>query len=161
MLTFMSQDDRFGGIRFKTDFGVVPLETASPASNVDLLAEDDWRVGNELAVDTGAEAEQREFAEMQMEEYLSFMTALRQIASQEAYQHFRFFYTGNAPMMEFALNNMKQAAGLMGLMVLAVIGLLWFLFRSLSAVVWPVTVIICSAFWSIGLLMCSPLGYTI
>lgn len=152
VLTFMSQDDRFGGIRFKTDFGVVPLETASPASNVDLLAEDDWRVGNELAVDTGAEAEQREFAEMQMEEYLSFMTALRQIASQEAYQHFRFFYTGNAPMMEFALNNMKQAAGLMGLMVLAVIGLLWFLFRSLSAVVWPVTVIICSAFWSIGLL---------
>lgn len=152
VLTFVSEDDRYGGLRFKTDFGVVPLHGVTPDSPPDLLAEDDWQVGESLTVDTQAEAAQREFAEMQMEEYLDFMTALRQVTAQPTYEHFRFYFTGNAPMMEFALNNMKQAAGLMGLMVIAVVGLLWTLFRSLSAVIWPITVIICSAFWSIGLL---------
>ena len=61
--------------------------------------------------------------------------------------------------MEFALNNMKQSANLLGLMVLAVIALLWILFKSWSAVIWPVLVIACSAFWAIGFM--SWLGVTL
>ncbi|MFT5719066.1 MAG: putative RND superfamily exporter protein, partial [Oleiphilaceae bacterium] len=91
-----------------------------------------------------------EFQDMQMDEYLNFMTELRTISAKPAYQHFNFYFTGNAAMMEFALNNMKQSANLLGLMILAVIVLLWFLFKSWSAVIWPVLVIACSAFWAIG-----------
>ena len=99
------------------------------------------------------------YQDMQMDEYLNFMTELRAITQKTAYQHFNFYFTGNAAMMEFALNNMKQSAGLLGLMVLAVIALLWILFRSWSAVFWPVLVIACSAFWAIGFM--SWLGITL
>ena len=88
---------------------------------------------------------------MQMEEYLSFMTNLRAITEKEQYQHFTFYFTGNAPMMEFAMQSMGQAGTLMIIMVLIVMLLLWFLFKSLSAVVWPIVVIVSSAFWTIGL----------
>ncbi|MDX1452801.1 MAG: MMPL family transporter, partial [Oleiphilaceae bacterium] len=151
-LAYFSKDDRYGGIRFKTDFGVVPLYPETGKQENNLLAEDDWQVGGELQINTALQSQQTEYAEMQMEEYLDFMTALRQVTSQPEYAHFTFYYTGNAAMMEFAMNNMKQAVGLMGLMVVAVVLLLWLLFHSFSAVIWPVLVICCSAFWSIGLL---------
>lgn len=156
-LAYYSKDFKYGGIRLKTDFGAVPKQTATTEEPTnDLLAEDDFDFGNdfgsELTVDTSLQAEDIEFASMEMEEYLTFMTELRVIADKPQYSHFEFFFTGQAAMMEFAMNNMKQAAGLMGLMLLVVVGLLWGLFRSWSAVIWPVLVIACSAFWSIGLL---------
>lgn len=158
-LSFFSEDFRYGGIRIKTDFGVVPLsgETASKEDN--LLADDDFGLASDLEVDDSIANEKIDFKEMAMDEYLAFMVALRSVADQPEYEHFKFHYTGNAAMMEFAMNNMAQASALMGLMLLAVIVLLWFLFRSFSAVFWPVLVISFSAFWSIGFL--SLIGVTL
>ena len=157
-LSYYSKNFNYGGILLKTDFGVVPVasgkegESSSNSANPDLLSEDPFEMEATFAVDTSIEHERLEFEDMQMDEYLTFMTELRAIAAKPAYQHFNFYFTGNAAMMEFALNNMKQSAGLLGLMVLAVIALLWVLFRSWSAVIWPVLVIACSAFWAIGLM---------
>ena len=152
-LTYFSQDFQYGGVRLKTDFGVVPKAAAVPMPNSqNLLAEDDFAMGDSLEVDQNIEQQIIEFQDMQMEEYLQFMTELRELANKPEFSHFEFFYTGQAAMMEFAMNNMKQASGLLGLMVLAVIALLYFLFHSWSAVIWPVLVIACSAIWSIGFL---------
>lgn len=152
-LAYFSKDYLYGGIRLKTDFGAVPKQKITTSSDsVDLLAEDDFEMGDELSVNTSLQIEEVEFESMEMEQYLEFMTDLRVVADKPEYQDFEFYFTGQAAMMEFAMHNMKQAAGLMGVMVLVVIGLLWGLFRSWSAVVWPVLVIACSAFWSIGLL---------
>ncbi len=179
-LTYFSDDHRYSGIRIKTDFGVIfkdqtndSLESDENISN-DLLASDEFEfdtsslssvstsenlnssnINKQSALDT----QQREFEEMKMDEYLTFMTALREVAAQDKYQHFDFHFTGNAAMMEFAMNNMAQASMLMGLMLLAVVCLLWLLFKSFSAVVWPVVVISFSAFWSIGFL--SLIGVTL
>ncbi|MFT6264336.1 MAG: putative RND superfamily exporter protein [Oleiphilaceae bacterium] len=151
-LSYFSKDYHYGGIILKTDFGVVPVvdELSEDSNNIDLLTEDDYEVDDALLVDMNLENESVEFQDMQMDEYLNFMTELRTISAKPAYQHFNFYFTGNAAMMEFALNNMKQSANLLGLMILAVIVLLWFLFKSWSAVIWPVLVIACSAFWAIG-----------
>ena len=157
-LSYYSKNFNYGGIQLKTDFGVVPVsnendgESNNSSASPDLLSEDSFEMEADFAVDTSIEHERIEFEDMQMDEYLTFMTELRAIAAKPAYQHFNFYFTGNAAMMEFALNNMKQSAGLLGLMVLAVIALLWILFRSWSAVIWPVLVIACSAFWAIGLM---------
>lgn len=159
-LSFYSEDFHYGGIRLKTDFGVVPLG-ADVEQNVkqDLLAEDDFTASDDFKIDESIALQAQEFKEMSMDEYLHFMTALRQIADKPEYEHFKFHYTGNAAMMEFAMNNMAQASALMGLMLLAVVVLLWFLFKSFSAVFWPVLVITFSAFWSIGFL--SLIGVTL
>lgn len=153
-LAYYSKDFTYGGMRIKTDFGVVPVEqhTAEMAGDTDLLSDDDFEVGTSLAIDESISNTPIEYQDMQMDEYLSFMGDLRAVATQEKYQHFEFFYTGNAAMMEFAMNNLKQASSLLGLMLIVVVVLLWILFHSWSAVIWPVLVIACSAFWSIGLL---------
>ncbi|MCG8614428.1 MAG: MMPL family transporter, partial [Pseudomonadales bacterium] len=143
-----------------TDFGVVPLALPltgdegdtglDTEGETDFLSADDMLLGGELVVDESISVEEIEYADMQMAEYLDFMTALRAVADLPEFSGFRFYYTGNAPMMEFALNNMKQASVLLLFMIFIVVGLLWFLFRSLSAVVWPIVVIAGSAFWTIG-----------
>lgn len=153
-LAYYSKDFTYGGMRIKTDFGVVPVEqhTAEMAGDTDLLSDDDFEVGTSLAINESISNTPIEYQDMQMDEYLSFMGDLRAVATQEKYRHFEFFYTGNAAMMEFAMNNLKQASSLLGLMLIVVVVLLWILFHSWSAVIWPVLVIACSAFWSIGLL---------
>jgi predicted RND superfamily exporter protein len=159
-LTFFSEDYRYGGIRLKTDFGVVPKQSqVSEQNQEDLLAEDDFAMSDEIQVDQNLVHKQVEFEEMRMDEYLDFMTELRLLAAMPDFAPFKFYFTGQAAMMEFAMNNMKQASGLMGLMLLAVLVLLWFLFKSFSAVFWPVLVITFSAFWSIGFL--SLIGVTL
>lgn len=151
-LSYFSKDFHYGGIILKTDFGVVPIASVLEDNGeaLDLLSDDEFETNETFSVDTNLLADSVEFQDMQMDEYLSFMTELRQLTNKPEYQHFNFYFTGNAAMMEFALNNMKQSANLLGLMVLAVIALLWFLFRSWSAVIWPVLVIAFSAFWAIG-----------
>ncbi len=163
-LAYFSIDHRYGGIRIKTDFGVSPAQDLSDSSTPDLLGGDDFEFdSNEPSTvsvnDTQVPEGGIDFQEMSMDEYLLFMTSLRAIAAKPDYSHFQFHFTGNAAMMEFAMNNMAQASMLMGLMLLAVVCLLWVLFRSFSAVVWPVIVISFSAFWSIGFL--SAIGVTL
>jgi len=160
-LSYFSKDFHYGGVVLKTDFGVVPVvdELNSNTNNIDLLSDDEFEVDASLSVDMNLERGSIKFQDMQMDEYLDFMTELRTIAGKPEYQHFKFYFTGNAAMMEFALNNMKQSANLLGLMVLAVIVLLLVLFKSWSAVIWPVLVIACSAFWAIGFM--SWLGVTL
>ena len=161
-LAYFSKDYRFGGIRLKTDFGTQIIQPEAQQDNspqVDFLLEDDFIVEGALTTDINQISNDIVYQPMQMDEYLSFMEDLRAITGQAKYQHFSFYYTGNAPMMEFAMHSMGQAGTLMGIMVLIVMLLLWFLFKSLSAVIWPILVVIASAFWSIGL--ASLLGVTL
>ncbi len=156
-LAYFSKDFRYGGIRLKTDFGVVPVNSEKADQAPDLLAEDDFELSASTEVRPDFAVAEVEYQDMQMEEYMAFMAELRQLTQSPEFAHFQFYYTGNAPMMDFFMGVMGRAALLLLLMVGVVIGLLWFLFRSVSAVVWPLLVILCSIFWSFGLV--SLLGF--
>ena len=164
-LAYYSKDFRYGGIRLKTDFGTVPVandETEASKSAGDLLGGDDFALDDNafsLAEVHIEEPPDIQYQDMQMDEYLNFMEDLRKVTSQPEFNHFQFYFTGNAPMMEFAMNSMKQASFLLVLMVVIVVGLLWFLFQSASAVIWPIIVIAASGFWTIG--FASWLGVTL
>ena len=155
-LAYYSKDYKYGGIRIKTDFGMVPTEQEIVDHSESLLDEDDFDLGDDynfsddLEVDEQIQVEDVEFQDMQMEEYLHFMVQIKQITEKEEYQHLEFYYVGNAPLMEFAMEIQATAGLLLLLMVVIVVFLLWFLFHSLSAVVWPMFVIAGSAFWAIG-----------
>lgn len=161
-LAYYSRDFLYGGMRIKTDFGTVPEGDGAPAplAEEDLLLEDDFSLDAPLEVESDAEVATVEYADMQMGEYLDFMRALRRITEKPEYSdHFDFYFTGNAPMMEFAMESMEQASWLLAVMVVVVVGLLWVLFHSFSAVIWPLLVIAGSGFWTIGL--ASWLGVTL
>ncbi len=152
---FYSDDFQYGGIRIKTDFGVVPIEselTESAAQSNDLLAEDGFGFGLEtsLQVDTSAEVAEVEFASVQLDEYARFMKALRAITEDPEFSEFEIHYVGNPATMDFVMTSIIEAAGLLLGMVGIVIVLLWVLFRSLSAVIWPLLIVFTSAIWAVG-----------
>ncbi len=162
-LAYFSDNFRYGGIRIKTDFGTIvkgsKKKTESTQENLlsDDLAMDftddfanDMEFAGGLAFDESISEQRIEYETTHMDEYLLFMEALREITDKPEYAHFKFHYSGNAPMMEFATQTMKQGSGLITGMLVVFIFLLWYLFRSFSAVVWPVGVILVSVGWAIG-----------
>lgn len=152
---FYSRDFQYGGIALKTNFGTVPVESTSVTSAEDnLLADDPFGfgldAGSALDVDASAEVAEVEFGSVQLDEYLTFMNALRKITDQPKYSDFEFHYVGNPVTMEFVMHSIIEAVGLLLVMVALVIILLWVLFRSLSAVVWPILIVLFAGFWAIG-----------
>nr|WP_246386539.1 MMPL family transporter [Litorivivens lipolytica] len=152
---FYSDDFQYGGIRIKTDFGVVPVESelSESATQTDnLLADDGFGFGLEtsLEVDASAEVAEVEFASVQLDEYARFMNAVREITQDPAFSDFEFHYVGNPATMDFVMNAVIEAGGLLTAMVALVVILLWVLFRSLSAVIWPLLIVYTSAIWAIG-----------
>ena len=138
-LAYFSQDFKYAGIRLKTNFGTILKNQIQNDPSDDFSIDFSVNETDELP----------EYEATEMEEYLGFMTELRQIIDQ--FPDFKFYFSGNAPMMEFAMNSMNQASMILGLMVVVTIVLLWILFNSFSAVIWPVVLIAASAVWSIGI----------
>jgi predicted RND superfamily exporter protein len=170
-LAYYSDNFRYGGIRVKTDFGTIPKnEKIDEAIEEDLLSDDftndfantseysdelnnDNDYGDalgELVYDKTIAETIVEYQATQMPEYLDFMEDVRAITSKPDYDHFEFHYSGNAAMMEFATETFKQGSALIGAMLLIFIVLLWALFRSFSAVLWPISVIAGSTIWAVG-----------
>ncbi|WP_373082989.1 RND family transporter [Zhongshania sp.] len=164
---FHSQDFIYGGIRLKTNFGAVPTDNdfnSALADTTNLLQTDSFDFGLDatapLAVDSSAEVSDVEFVSVQLDEYLRFMTALRAITEQEKYAGFELHFVGNPVTMEFIMKSIVEAAELLLAMVALVVILLWLLFRSFSAVVWPLLVVVVSALWAIGLGSWLGMAYT-
>jgi len=79
------------------------------------------------------------------------MTSIKSIYLQDKYQQqFEFYPVGTSAMVDLAMETMTQAGYLMLLMIIVVVGLLWTLLHSASAVVWSILAIIVSLIWVIG-----------
>ena len=163
---FYSPDFKYGGIRLKTNFGAVPSNSnfdATLTNTENLLQDDAFGFGetdNPLSINASAEVSKTEFATVELDEYLHFMTALKAITEQEQYADFELHYVGNPATMEFIMNGVVEAVGLILTMAALVVALLWLLFRSLSAVVWPLLIVIFAALWAIGLGSWLTMAYT-
>ena len=165
---YYSRDFQYGGIALKTNFGTVPVDTelSRNLDNTDDLLQDDAfsfgleAAGDPLNVDTSAEVAEVKFESVQFDEYLKFMTALRAITEQAQYSEFDIYFVGNPVTMEFVMNAIFEAAGLLSIMVALVIVLLWVLFRSLSAVIWPVLIVLFAGMWAIGVGSWLGMSYT-
>lgn len=162
-LAYFSDDFKYGGIRIKTDFGTIPKGSRelTKTSQEDLLSDelageftddfsDEVSFTGGLAYDESISETRIEYETTHMEEYLYFMGDLREITEKPEYDHFTFHFSGNAAMMEFATKTMEQGTGLISGMVLVFVFLLWYLFKSFSAVVWPISVIFGSVAWAVG-----------
>jgi len=64
---------------------------------------------------------------------------------------FEFFPVGTPPLMEFMLGMLDEMQVLGMILVLIFILLLWILFRSFSAVIWPLVTILLSIAWAWGI----------
>ncbi len=154
-LLYFSKDYKYGGIFIETDFGAIPLDSEEPVGE----AEFDEGFGDELeldetalAVDEEMEVERIKFKPTEMDDYLGLMKEINQVIHKEEYaSHLEYYATGNAPLMEYGLEVMEEMGPMYIGMLIIMIFMLWFLFRSLSAVIWPVLVVVLSTVWTVGI----------
>jgi len=162
-LFLFSKNHRYGAIMVTTDFGAIPLTDSSEkglgVSANDLMADDEFELvgdfSGDLSTDFDATASQTtvRFEDMDSGLYLTFMEAVSRLYKKpEFLDQFNFYPIGNASMVELAVDDMMQAGMLLLGMVLVINILLWTLFHSASAVLWPQIAIGISALFVVGTL---------
>ena len=146
-LLYFSKDYRYGGILIETNFGAIPLE---PPTSGEILAVDELRFDAPPA-DAGAE-ERPKFKPTDLADYIALMDEVKAVLSKPEYaSHFDYHPVGSTATAEYNLA-MVSELGLLNLAALAIIMvLLWFMFRSLSAVVWPIIIVVSSVIWTVGI----------
>lgn len=154
-LLYFSKDFKYGGIYIETDFGTIPLNQPETGKD-DFGTEgfDESMEADDLAmtVDETAVSERIKFQPTEMDDYLGLMAEINAVLAKPEYaQHLEYFPIGNAPMMEYGMEIMEEIKPMYFGMVLIMIVLLWYLFRSLSAVIWPISIVILSTVWTVGI----------
>lgn len=159
LLGFYSPDLRYGAILIQTDFGAQPVADYEPAvDSAEITLDDSFldfdtgTAGDEFSLDFDetAEIQEVDFEPVDMLGYTSFHIAT--LALMQKYEdQFEFHPVGNPPMMEFMMDTLNQMVVLGLLMVLIFTLLLWILFRSFSAVLWPMVTIAASMAWTWGI----------
>jgi len=166
-LSFFSPDGRFGAILIQTNFGARPIEGFVPAVDREAVSLADSfgdaafnNSGFDSAFDTGeafdigfdpdAHLEDIPFQAVDMFEYADFFTAVRAVYSLHE-EHLTFYPVGNPPLMDFMVRVMQQVMVLALMMIAVFATLLWVLFRSFSAVIWPIVIVSLSLLWTLGL----------
>ncbi|MBT7152156.1 MAG: MMPL family transporter [Deltaproteobacteria bacterium] len=152
-LLYFSKDEQYGGIFIETDFGTVPLD--SEESSAEEGEEDEF--GEEMEEDEAVIAdgsvvvERPRFKSTDMNEYLDLMDAINEVLHKQEYAgHLTYYPIGNAPMMAYGMEIMNEMGPMYMSMILIMMVLLWLLFRSLSAVVWPISIVVLSTVWVVG-----------
>jgi uncharacterized protein len=157
-LFYFSNDFQYGGIAIETDFGTTPFdtvkeETSQAYTDSDSDFEDEGETEEiSIDVDQTVTVEDVKYKPIDMNDYIEVMEALDKILYQKKYTDYLEYYpVGNAPMMTIFMEMMAEMEPLFGGMILIMVGLLWYLFRSISAVLWPIAIVILSSVWTIGL----------
>lgn len=159
LLAFYSADARYGAVMIQTDFGAQPVDDYVPAVDAaDITLDDsflDFDTGFEedsfsLEYDESADIQEVTFEPVDMLGYTSFHVVSEALYEKYSAQ-FEFYPVGNPPMMDFMMETLEQMMVLGVLMVVIFTLLLWILFRSFSAVLWPMLTIAISLAWTWGI----------
>ncbi|XLS29194.1 efflux RND transporter permease subunit [Flavobacteriaceae bacterium M23B6Z8] len=143
-LQYFSKDRQYGGIYLDTDFGAIPVNNEV---QVDDLVLDDITLSATEPTETPIE-----FKPTDQVDYLRLNEAIREIIDQPKYaEHFEYFPVGNTPAAEYDLDMIDEMADLYMAAVFIMIFLLWYFFRSFSAVTWSLTIVILSTIWTLGI----------
>ena len=156
LLAFYSEDTQYGAILIQTDFGTKPVEgfvSAVDGANVSLDDSFGAFGGDEtfdLEFNEDIQVQEIEFEAVDMLGYTAFHVMSKAIYEKYETQ-FEFFPVGTPPLMEFMLEMLDEMVVLGIILVLIFTLLLWILFRSFSAVIWPLVTILLSIAWAWGI----------
>ncbi|PCK08199.1 MAG: hypothetical protein COA42_10350 [Alteromonadaceae bacterium] len=119
--------------------------------NLDFEWQDDAQLNSNTDQD---KLDQPKFVKTELQDYSAFMAAITPILEQEQLtDHLEFHVVGNPPVMTFFAKIIMKEMVLVALFAIIIIGIaLTILFRSFSAVVWSIFIVIVSFLWIIGLI---------
>lgn len=149
---FFSPDGRFGGIVIETDFGLVQnappkLQESGAATAVAMPQVQDVT----MTFDGTAEQEGKRFQSTDLSEYYDFIKAVQVTLNKPEFAgHFTYYPVGNAATTEHDVLVLEEAQTLyLGMLAIMVV-VLWFLFRTLSGMLWPLLIVVLSCIWTVG-----------
>lgn len=146
-LQYFSNDMKYGGIYIETNFGAIPIEEESAAEIGDLITDDLALEGTEEEAQTPVR-----FKPTDQGDYLKLNDAVREILNKPEYaSHLEYYPVGNTPAAEYDVEMIDEMGSLYGAAIMIMIVLLWYFFRSLSAVTWSLSIVILSTIWTLGI----------
>ncbi|GAA4797901.1 MMPL family transporter [Lysobacter hankyongensis] len=141
-LRFFSRDHKYGGIQIETDFGAIPLD-AEAVTEETVLSMD------QVAAPT--EEKDVEFKPTDQADYLTLFEEIKKILAKPEYaKHLDYYAVGNTAAAEHNVKMTEEMGMLYVVAFVIIMGLLWFLFRSASAVVWSMSIVILSTVFTLG-----------
>ncbi|MHA1128517.1 MAG: efflux RND transporter permease subunit, partial [Alphaproteobacteria bacterium] len=152
-LLMFSDNNEYGAIVISTDFGAIPVKDDLGEVTDDFSADAlDLAFDNfVINVDTEAVIAKVDFEETTPTTYINFMGGLRAIYDQPQYaEAFEFYPIGTAGMMDISMDTLVQSGYLALIAVFIIILLLYTLFQTGSAVLWPVLAVVSSCIWLVG-----------
>ena len=152
-LLMFSENNEYGALVLSTDFGAIPVQTDDAIIELDFAADElDLALDSfVIDVDDTAVTAEVDFEDTSPAVYTGFMNALTAIYGQAEYAAaFEFYPIGTAGMMDTAMDSMIQSGYLGMISVFIIILLLYTLFQTGSAVMWPVTAVVSSCIWLFG-----------
>lgn len=154
---YVSPESKYGGILIRTDFNAerISLDNSQAGDKTGFDSDDDFSFEDEADLENLLMPDEAlNFKKSDIREYSEFMTAIRTILKKDAYSDiFEFHLAGNQVMMDFFTDAVINDVGrLMSLVLLLIILILWLLFRSFSAVLWPVCIIVFTIVWIVGVI---------
>jgi len=152
---YFSKNAEYGGIVIRTDFNAETVELIPEKQTQSKFDTDmDEMFAEDVVIKPDEKQEDKTYAlkKTDLKEYPLFVNALNDIFSKKEYQQVLTFYpVGNPIIMDFfATAVMNDMSRLMGFVLLLIIVTLYILFRSFSAIVWPVIIIVLTIIWTLG-----------
>ncbi len=156
---FLSEDSNYGGILLRTDFNseiiVQNAESEMITEKNTSLFDVDDNFAEEDELSTAETVQVKlEFKKTELTDYPLLVSALRDLLQKkQCSDALEFHPVGTPVMMDFFADAVFNDMGkIMGMVLLLIVVMLWVLFRSLSAVAWPVIIIISTLVWITGLI---------
>ena len=141
-LQFFSRDHKYGGIYIETDFGAIPVDAEAVTDDTTLSMDQ-----------TAAPAEEKpvEFKSTDQADYIKLFEEIKKIINKPEYaSHMEYYVVGNTAAAEHDLKMLEEMGNLYIAAFAIIMLLLFFLFRSASAVVWSMLIVILSTVFTLG-----------
>lgn len=141
-LQFFSRDHKYGGIYIETDFGAIPVDAEAVTDDTTLSMDQ-----------TAAPAEEKpvEFKSTDQADYIKLFDEIKKIINKPEYaSHMEYYVVGNTAAAEHDLKMLEEMGNLYIAAFAIIMLLLFFLFRSVSAVVWSMLIVILSTVFTLG-----------
>lgn len=143
-LQFFSRDHKYGGIYIETDFGAVPVDAETVTDDTVLSLD-------QAAPAPAGEEKPVEFKPTDQADYLKLSEAIQKILDKPEYaKQFDFYAVGNTAAAKYDVQMSEEMGMLYMAAFVIIMVLLWFLFRSVSAVVWAMLTVILSTVFTLG-----------
>lgn len=165
---YVSEDSGYAAIVIRTDIGATLSAVDALSSNESSASfdgdgayegpEDDFddidMVENWQPEQLAESLAPPQFEQADIEDFAALMHAIEPLMDKAQYrEHLEFFPVGGAPIMTFFHDEViRQLTLVFAGSVLLILLVLWLLFRSLSAVVWSLVIILLSFLWVLGLI---------